>query len=52
MAYGEPNGHMIDDVMWPIAGGRRCVRLAEVAVSKTASTYIKVTGVCLLIWQE
>jgi len=33
MAYEASTGHVIDDVTWPVAGGRRCAPLAEVAVS-------------------
>ena len=33
MAYGKSNGHVMDDVTWSVAGGRRCTRLAEVEVS-------------------
>jgi len=30
MAYGESNGHVIDDVTRSVASGRSCVRLTEV----------------------
>jgi len=38
-AYGESNGNVTDDVRWPVAGGRRCARLAEIAVSDCLSSY-------------
>ena len=31
MAYGKSNGHMLNDVTWPVAGGRHSARLAETA---------------------
>jgi len=33
MAYGESNGHAIDDIMLHVVGERHCTRLAEVVVS-------------------
>jgi len=33
MTCGESNNHVLDDATLPVAGGRRCARLAEIAVS-------------------
>jgi len=33
MVYDELNGHVMYDVTWPVAGGQRCTRLAEIADS-------------------
>jgi len=38
MAYGESVGHMINNVTWPVAGGRRCARLAKVGAYTTTAT--------------